>query len=93
MNKICLDDSPDCPHCGVPETVNHFLLQCYRFHSIRTELKENLRELGVQDFNTTILLGGSNYKKEIKLKIHKYVLKFIKISNKELQSPLFQLIF
>ena len=84
MNKIGIEDSPSCPHCGIPETVDHFLLQCFRFYSMRTEIEKNSREIGVQDFNTNILLGGSNYKKDTKQKIHKYVLKFIKSSNKDL---------
>ena len=84
MNKIGLSETPNCIHCNLPETVEHFLIHCYRYHSYRTELKAKLQEIGIKTLSTNILLGGGNIDKDKKSKIHKCTLKYIKQTNKEL---------
>ncbi|KAK6972214.1 hypothetical protein R3P38DRAFT_2418296, partial [Favolaschia claudopus] len=46
LHRIHAVDSPNCPRCGTPETVSHFLLSCPRFrdarHILRTTLKKPL---------------------------------------------------
>ena len=84
MHKIGINDSPNCKYCNIPETIEHFLIHCPRYHSHRTELKRNLQMLGIKTINTNILLGGSNIDNDKKLKVVKYTQKYLKQTGKEI---------
>ena len=43
LHRINAVDSPDCAHCGVPETVDHYLLTCRRFTEQRARLRSKIR--------------------------------------------------
>lgn len=50
LNKMKLEDSPDCENCNEPETAEHIILKCTRFDSIRTSYSfhdkfQNMTEL------------------------------------------------
>ena len=84
MFRIGISDSPNCIYCNIPETIDHYLLHCPRYHSYRTELKRKLEELGIKTISKNILLGGGTIDKEKKLKILKCTQKYIKETKKEL---------
>ncbi|MPC95148.1 hypothetical protein E2C01_090345 [Portunus trituberculatus] len=52
--------NPYCPWCiSIPETMNHFMLECPRFHSHRVVLQKQLCALGVTTFDLPTLLGAT----------------------------------
>ncbi|KAI0824853.1 hypothetical protein BC628DRAFT_1301973, partial [Trametes gibbosa] len=55
LARIRAVSSPLCPTCRVPETVDHFLCACRRFHSHRHELR---RSLGKQPLTLKNILGN-----------------------------------
>lgn len=40
--------SPNCENCQVPETVDHFLIHCKRFHKQRTTLRQAIKKEGIK---------------------------------------------
>ena len=61
LHRLHLSPDPYCPWCRtVPETVEHLLMQCPRFHSHRTTLRSQLLALGVNTFDlpTTLLAAA-----------------------------------
>jgi ribonuclease HI len=42
LHRITIAPSPACPHCPVPETVSHFLLQCPQYREERATLTQKL---------------------------------------------------
>ena len=47
LHKIKIIESPNCPHCARPETVEHFLLACPKYDPERTPLLEHAQRLGI----------------------------------------------
>ena len=66
MHKIKLVDSPDCVHCKVPETIEHFLINCHRYYGARCILRSTVTKLGINDFNIHTLLGGGDKDLDVK---------------------------
>lgn len=61
-HRLRLVDSPYCSWCQTQEeTVEHFLLLCPRFHSLRTTLRSRLSNLGVRQLTLAILLDGAGF--------------------------------
>ena len=54
LHRIKAIDSNLCQRCGVPETVDHFLLTCQRWRSQREQLRF---DIGKRRFNLTSLLA------------------------------------
>lgn len=60
LHRLRLSPDPDCPWCrNVSETIEHFLLQCPRFHSHRVVLQSQLLALGVNTFDLPTLLAAA----------------------------------
>nr|XP_053655865.1 uncharacterized protein LOC128704757 [Cherax quadricarinatus] len=63
LYRLRMTDSLYCPRCPLqPETVEHFLLWCRRYHSARTTLRPALRTLGVHTFTLPVLLNGKGFR-------------------------------
>ncbi|XP_045179807.2 uncharacterized protein LOC123539306 [Mercenaria mercenaria] len=45
MAKINVEQVPECDHCGVAETVEHFIFDCERYNSMRIEMVETVEDL------------------------------------------------
>lgn len=60
MARFNMVESNLCDRCGVIETINHFLLECHKHQTARTEMQSALRKIGIQQDNLKILLGGGN---------------------------------
>ena len=60
LHRLRLSPDPYCPWCRtVPETIEHFLLQCPRFHSQRVLLRSQLVALNVHTFDLPTLLAAA----------------------------------
>ena len=60
LHRLRLAPEPHCPWCrSVPETIEHFLLQCPRFHSHRVQLRTQLIALRVPTFDLPTLLAAT----------------------------------
>ncbi|XP_045115986.1 uncharacterized protein LOC123507278 [Portunus trituberculatus] len=60
LHCLRLAPDPHCPWCrSVPETIEHFLLQCSRFHSQRVLLRAQLIALGVPTLDLPTLLAAA----------------------------------
>ena len=81
LNRINLEDSPDCEWCGQEETIAHMFLECPRHHSIRADLKDKLSQLGLT-FSIKNILGGGNYPSEIQFKAAQHVKVFLRKSGR-----------
>jgi hypothetical protein len=60
LNKIGCNSSNLCDTCQQDETVEHFLLHCKLYDTYRKTMIDQLLQLGVTNFNLTILLSGKN---------------------------------
>ena len=54
--------SPNCDWCDQEENIHHVFFECFRHHSIRTQLQSSLRSLEVA-FTEENLLGGGQFTK------------------------------
>ena len=77
LHRIKMVDSPNCLHCQVPETVEHFLLHCFRHHRARCILRQYLLGLGVRNMDVATLLGGGNFDMNVKEKVAKALIRFL----------------
>ena len=80
-HKINVSNTPNCIYCNVEETIEHFILNCYRYHSLRTNLKNDLNKIKLNlgnNLSVPLLLGGGDFDDDIKSKIHKCLVNFIK---------------
>ncbi|MPD00635.1 hypothetical protein E2C01_096120 [Portunus trituberculatus] len=60
LHRMSLALDPYCLWCiSIPETINHFMLECPRFHSHCVVLQEQFRALGVTTFDLSTLLGAT----------------------------------
>ncbi|KAG0722668.1 Mitochondrial intermediate peptidase [Chionoecetes opilio] len=60
LHHLRLSPDPHCPWCmNFPETIEHFLLQCPRFHSHRVVLHSQLLALNVTTFDLPTLLAAA----------------------------------
>ena len=82
MFRIGLATSPNCVFCGVPETVEHFLMRCYRFHSLRCGMLAAISRLGVQPITLSVLLGGGVHTLDMKGRIAYLVMGFLRKSGR-----------
>ena len=85
--KINISTFPNCIYCNCEETIDHFLLHCHRYHSMRIHLKTELNKIKHNlgnNISVPQLLGGGNFDDNIKNKIHKCLIKFIGASGKKL---------
>ena len=58
LHRFNAVDSPLCPLCQVPETVNHFLFYCRKYQAERTFLRNSLHP---KPFTKTTLLSTKAY--------------------------------
>jgi hypothetical protein len=61
LNKIGFNSSNLCDTCQQEETVEHFLLNCKLYDTYRQTMIDQLLQLGVTNFNLTILLSGKYF--------------------------------
>ena len=54
LYKINATDSPNCEYCGVPETVQHFLIQCSQW----VDQRQHLIAAASNNFHLSYILGG-----------------------------------
>ena len=74
LHKIGKADSPFCNHCpGEFETVSHYILECPKYNTYRSDLRNNIRSLKIEEFNLKLLLTGGGFKPNIKIKILRQV--------------------
>ena len=80
LSKINQADSPNSPHCHIPENREHFLLHCQLYKNQRNSLKSELQKIGIktEQFTLKTLLGGGKFNNLIQNTIIKLVHKFIK---------------
>ena len=75
LHRFNMAESEICEACQVPETVQHFLLECERYSGIRDTMKRELLMLGVTFALGNLLLGG-NFNNKTQCKINKIVLQY-----------------
>lgn len=81
MHRFEMRDSANCTLCNVPETVDHFLIECNQYSNARNSMKEALQLINVNLSTVNLLLGGP-YDESKQRKIHKIVIRFIMDSGK-----------
>ncbi|MPC37789.1 hypothetical protein E2C01_031280 [Portunus trituberculatus] len=60
LHRLRLAPDPHCPWCrSVPETIEHFLLQCPRFHSQRVLLRAQLLAFGASTLDLPTLQAAA----------------------------------
>ena len=86
MHSMRLADSPNCLKCplNTEETVTHFLIECPSLNAQRNSLKRNLRNYGIVQITSDLLLGASNEDEHIKVKITNELGKFL-VNSKRLE--------
>ena len=60
--KIKQRDSPLCHECDIPDTVNHFLLECCKFETQREKLFDKIKDIfnlnDISEITMNHILGG-----------------------------------
>jgi ribonuclease HI len=74
--------SPLCD-CGLPETVEHYFLDCANYFNQRTQLKRKLRSLGVE-YSLQSLLGGGPSVARVQMYIAEAVASYLTSTGKML---------
>ena len=77
LNRLHLVNSPNCQYCSEPETIEHILLYCPRYHSRRVLFKRTLQKLKIQ-FTVPNILGKNIKDKTLKVKLYKHLAVFLK---------------
>ena len=67
LHRFDLSNTDLCPHCLVPETIEHYLLQCSYFATQRNQLITKLQQLNINQISTQLLLGGIPSKESLKI--------------------------
>jgi hypothetical protein len=67
LHRFGMADTPMCLHCGVEETVEHFLLICALYNRERQMMISSIHALGlgVPLMSVRVLLGGGNYPRRV----------------------------
>ena len=77
-SRLRLVDSASCFWCSsLPETVDHFLLFCPRFHGPRTSLRSRLSALGVRRLTLAVLLDGAGFDPPLRRQILSETARFL----------------
>lgn len=81
LHRFQMSDSEECDECGVPETIEHYLLYCHKYMRQRFLFSARLRfiDINIIDLNLKLVLGGS-------IEHHKNRNKIINVLTKFLQS-------
>ena len=61
LNKIGFNSSNLSDTCQQEERVEHFLLHCKQYDTYRQTMIDQLLQLGVTNFNLTMLLSGKHF--------------------------------
>ncbi|XP_037774597.1 uncharacterized protein LOC119571289 [Penaeus monodon] len=76
LYRMKMDNDPFCRWCkNQEETIEHMLLYCPRFNSHRTNLKDALRRVKINDIDINLLITGADQPSKIKY----YILRHTKI--------------
>lgn len=81
MNRFEMVESPECQYCYEPETVNHFLMECYEFFEQRLHMINKLSEINVE-FNLRNILLGGDFDERKQCKIHNIFIAFIRATGR-----------
>ena len=85
--RINISNSPNCVYCNVEEDIDHFILHCYRYHSLRTNLINDLNKIKHNLGNSLsipLLLGGGDFDDNIKNNIHRCLINFVRGSYRKI---------
>ena len=86
--KWKLVNSPNCLHCKVPETIEHYLFECTKFDDIREDLFENLRICWLKStptqpptsFSSRTIITAYNFHRNQQLEALQALGEFIRLS-------------
>ena len=81
LHRFGMNDTNMCEACGVPETVEHYLLFCGKYNVARNTMKHRLANLNLQ-FTIKNLLGCNYELGKENLSILRSTIKYIKTTNK-----------
>jgi len=73
LQMIGKHESGQCNHCGLPETVEHVLINCRAYEMERLQLKEELKSAGINSMTLQNVLNSSH-------KGYKALINFLKIT-------------
>ena len=74
--------SENCEYCQLPETIQHYLLECKQFQPERELMETELNRIGVRALNLKIILGGEPIYIKVTLNIFYILLKYIRSTGK-----------
>ncbi|CAL4072958.1 unnamed protein product [Meganyctiphanes norvegica] len=63
LTRFSMANDQNCSTCNVPESIQHFLIECRKHNDHRRKLKNTLRAQGISDLTVKTILGGSNHPK------------------------------
>jgi ribonuclease HI len=82
LHRFGMADHPMCLHCGVEDTIEHFLLSCRRFSRERQSLISSARALGILRPSVRVLLGGGNFRRNVQHAIIKATVAYLTQTNR-----------
>ena len=80
--RIGLSETEECEYCDVPETPDHYLLECVHFENQREVMFRELFRMGVNNPTLKCILGGCREHYRIKVKIYETLLRFVSATNR-----------
>ena len=78
LERFKLITNNQCQHCGLPETIQHYFLQCNNYQIQRDTMKVELLQMNINDIDLKTLLAGNERYKSKRNDIMKITMKYIK---------------
>ena len=82
LHRFGMADTRMCLHCGVEDTVEHFLLACMQYRLERQVLITTTQAMGVHHLTVRILLGGGNFRRKIQHAIIRATITYLTQTNR-----------
>ena len=82
LYRFDMADSEECPHCHMPETIQHFFFDCPEYEAPRLNMIRELQSLADAPLTIKTLLGGCNLPHRTNFKIASKVACYIKATNR-----------
>ena len=82
MHRFQLSENNLCDQCQVPETVEHYLLECNKYNQYRAQMITRLNKIQPNQIDLKLLLGGMQNTNSKKKKIIQLLLQYVKDSGR-----------
>ena len=81
MHRFGMRDNNQCQECSVPDTVDHFIMNCTKYDQLRCAVRLKLQRISV-DFNLRNILGCGDHSARVQKKIQNALENYVRGTGK-----------